>query len=222
MEKILRGVRKFQNEVYPRQRFFFERLAGKPQSPLALFITCSDSRINPNLLTQTEPGELFILRNAGNIIPPHGAAGGEGATVEYALSVLGLRHIIVCGHWHCGAMAGLMERPDHGVLPTVAAWFAHAESTRRIVAATCGHLSRDEQLVRMAEHNVLVQIDHLRTHPSVAAALARGELQLSGWVYRIETGEVFTYDFQRQAFVPLATPPPPLLPDSNLPSATVL
>jgi carbonic anhydrase len=204
MEKILEGVRKFRSEVYAAQPEFYQRLARTPQSPRALFITCSDSRINPNLLTQTEPGELFILRNAGNIVPPHGAAaGGEGGTIEYAVAVLGLRHIIVCGHWNCGAMAGLLEGCDRTELPAVAAWFGHAEATRRIVAGRYADLPRDQRLGRLAEHNVLVQIDNLRTHPSVAAGLARGELHLYGWVYRIETGEVFAYDPGQRAFVSL-------------------
>src|SRR5262249_44266695 len=110
MRKIIQGVRQFQDTVFRRQRDFFELLARKQQSPQALFITCSDSRINPNLLTSTEPGDLFLLRNAGNIIPPYGAAnGGEGATIEYAVSVLKLQNIIVCGHFHCGAMHYLLR-----------------------------------------------------------------------------------------------------------------
>ena len=104
MQKLLEGLHHFQQNIFSSQRELFERLA-KGQSPETLFITCSDSRINPNLLTQTQPGELFILRNAGNIIPPYGAAnGGEGATIEYAVAVLGVKDIIVCGHAHCGAM----------------------------------------------------------------------------------------------------------------------
>src|SRR5690242_14947088 len=110
MRKVIEGVQTFQATVFRQQRELFEVLATKQQSPLALFITCSDSRINPNLITTTEPGELFILRNAGNILPPWGASkGGEGATVEYAVRVLGLRHVIVCGHYHCGAMQSLLR-----------------------------------------------------------------------------------------------------------------
>src|SRR5262252_6431769 len=120
MEKILQGVRRFQETVFREQRERFEALGRKPQSPLALFITCSDSRVNPNLITSTEPGDLFLLRNAGNIIPPSGAAGGgEGATVEYAVSVLGLRHVIVCGHYHCGAMHHLLRGRGTDDLPAV-------------------------------------------------------------------------------------------------------
>src|SRR5262249_21287067 len=153
------------------------------------------SRINPNLITQTEPGDLFLLRNAGNIIPPYGAAsGGEAATIEYAVGVLGLKHVIVCGHWHCGAMHALLEDRLPDDLPAVRRWFAHAEATRRILR---GDRFRDlpspERAVRAAEQNVLVQLDNLRTHPVVAAGLARGDLFLHGWVYRIDTGEIFAH-----------------------------
>src|SRR5215207_10174403 len=126
MQKLVQGVQRFQRGISGPQRDLFMRLADG-QRPDALFITCSDSRINPNLITQTEPGELFILRNAGNIVPPYGAAsGGEGATIEYAVSVLKLRHIIICGHSHCGAMNALLYSERARDLPAVRAWFAHA------------------------------------------------------------------------------------------------
>src|SRR3954447_19131713 len=177
MRKIVQGVRQFQNTVFPEQRELFEALARKPQNPLALFITCADSRINPNLITGTEPGDLFILRNAGNFIPPSGAAnGGEGGTVEYDVSVLGLRNIIICGHYHCGAMESLLRIDRLNDLPAVRAWFSHAEATRRIIKDRYSHLSVEAQKDLAAEQNVLVQIDNLRTHPSVAAGLASGEL----------------------------------------------
>src|SRR3954447_1774293 len=124
MEKIIAGVRHFQQTVFLQQRELFEMLGAKQQSPNALFITCSDSRINPNLITSTEPGDLFILRNAGNIIPPWGANGGaEGATIEYAVSVLKLPAIIVCGHYHCGAMHHLMRNNQKSELRAVQSWF---------------------------------------------------------------------------------------------------
>lgn len=204
MQKILQGVRQFQSCVFPEQRELFEMLGRKQQNPLALFITCSDSRIHPNLMTSTEPGELFLLRNAGNIIPPYGAAnGGEGATIEYAVSVLKVRNIIVCGHYHCGAMHALL-RPETAVgLPAVQAWFSHAESTRQILKSRYASLSPEAQHDRAVELNVLVQIDNLRTHPSVAAALACGELGIYGWVYRIETGEILLYDAAARKYMPL-------------------
>ncbi len=204
MQKLIQGLHHFQANIFSSQRDLFERLA-KGQSPEALFITCSDSRINPNLITQTQPGDLFILRNAGNIIPPFGAAnGGEGATIEYAVAALGVKDIIICGHSHCGAMGGLLQ-PDALIeLPAVQNWLSHAESTRRIVKANYQHLSGSALLTATIEENVLVQLENLRTHPAVAAAIARGALNLHGWVYKIETGEVFAYDPEQEQFQPIA------------------
>lgn len=204
MDKILRGVQQFQRTVYCQQRDLFEKLGKQPQTPRALFITCSDSRVNPNLITSTEPGELFLLRIAGNIIPPYGAAnGGEGATIEYAISVLKLRNIIVCGHNHCGAMQALLRADELKDLPAVWNWFSHAEATRRIMKEKYQHLPPDLREEIAIEQNVLVQIDNLRTHPSVAAALARRELSVYGWVYRIETGEILGYDPTLGRFKPV-------------------
>lgn len=209
MQKIIQGVRNFQATTFNEQREFFEHLGQKQQTPMALFITCSDSRINPNLITSTEPGDLFLLRNAGNMIPPHGAAnGGEAATIEYAVSVLKLSNIIICGHYHCGAMHHLMRQDVMGDLPAVRSWFSHAEATRRIVKEKYRHLSPQAQENLAIEHNVLVQIDNLRTHPSVAAGVARGDLKIFGWVYRIETGDVMAYDPAVARFLPLADSEP--------------
>lgn len=204
MQKLIQGLHHFQDNIFSSQRDLFERLA-QGQSPEALFITCSDSRINPNLITQTQPGDLFILRNAGNIIPPFGAAnGGEGATIEYAVAALGVKDIIVCGHSHCGAMGGLLKPEALLELPAVQNWLSHAEATRRIVKANYQHLSGGDLLTAAIEENVLVQLENLRTHPAVAAAIARGALNLHGWVYKIETGEVFAYDPEQEQFQPIA------------------
>lgn len=193
MQKLVHGLHAFQRDYFSSQRQLFERLA-KGQSPETLFITCSDSRINPNLLTQTEPGDLFILRNAGNLVPPYGATnGGEAATIEYAVAALGVRDIIVCGHSHCGAMKGLLHPEDVAELPVVADWLRQAEATRRIIKESYPHLEDGPLLSATVEENVLVQLENLRTHPSVAAKLARGKLKLHGWVYKLETGQVFQY-----------------------------
>lgn len=203
MQKLIEGIHRFQGELFGSRREMFQGLA-RGQRPEALFITCSDSRINPNLVTQTEPGELFILRNAGNIIPPHRAAdGGESATIEYAVAVLKVRDIILCGHSHCGAVGALLDPPSRAELPAVAEWLEHAEAARRIVQQNYSDLPPDRKLVAAVEENVLVQIDHLRTHPTVAAGLARGEIHLHAWVYKFETGEIFAYDPGRGQFLPL-------------------
>ncbi|MEX0675914.1 MAG: carbonic anhydrase, partial [Pirellulales bacterium] len=177
MQKLVDGIHQFQQNIFSSHKKLFQRLADG-QHPDALFITCSDSRINPNLITQTEPGELFILRNAGNIIPPHGAAnGGEGATIEFAVAGLGVQDIIVCGHSHCGVMKGLLHPESLKDMPTVAAWLSHAEATRRIMRERYGERTGEALLTTAVEENVLVQLDNLRTHPTVAAGLARGKLK---------------------------------------------
>jgi carbonic anhydrase len=205
MQKLVHGVHCFQQGVFGSQREFFEKLVAG-QHPMALFITCSDSRINPNLITQTEPGELFILRNAGNIVPCHGAGtgGGEAATIEFAVAGLKIRDIIICGHSHCGAMAATISDP--GVLaemPAMRCWLNHAEATRRIIRDKYQHLQGQALLTACVEENVLVQLENLRTHPVVAAGLAAKGLTLHGWVYKFETGEVFAYNPDEEQFVPL-------------------
>src|SRR6476660_5591747 len=133
MQKLIQGIHRFQERDFQPLQGLFEQLAHG-QTPETLFITCSDSRIDPNLLTRSKPGELFILRNAGNIVPPHGAAsGGEAATIELAVSALGVKDIIICGHSHCGAMQGLLQPDEVKALPAVSQWLTHAESTRRTV-----------------------------------------------------------------------------------------
>lgn len=208
MQRLVEGIHRFQQDVFHQQQSFFERLVGG-QKPLALFITCSDSRVNPNLLTQTEPGELFILRNAGNIVPPYGTAGGgESATIEYAVCVLGVRDIIVCGHSHCGAMAGLLRPESVAKLPAVRRWLGLAEATARIMKENYEHIDNPQALLMATvEENVLVQLENLRTHPSVLAAIGRDELKLHGWVYKFETGQVFTYDPTEAQFVSLSATP---------------
>jgi len=204
MQKLVDGIHHFQDNVFASQRQLFERLTDG-QQPLALFITCSDSRINPNLLTQTEPGELFIMRNAGNIVPAYGAVhGGEAATIEYAVAVLKIKDIIVCGHSHCGAMSGLLNRDQLQNLPAVRAWLDHAEATSRIIRENYGHIQEPAaRVTATVEENVLVQLENLRTHPSVAAATGRGDVKLHGWVYKFETGEVFAYGPGEGQFLPL-------------------
>lgn len=204
MQKLIQGIHQFQREHFRELRDLFKELAHG-QAPETLFVTCSDSRIDPGLLTQSRPGDLFILRNAGNIVPPHGAApGGEAATVEFAVAALGVKDIIVCGHSGCGAMKGLLDPSAVAELPAVAKWLEHAEATRRIVAENYAGLSDDARLSAAVEENVLVQLENLRTLPSVAARFRHGDLHLHGWVYKIETGEVFAYDPSQGQYVPLA------------------
>jgi carbonic anhydrase len=204
MQQLIQGIHRFRSEDFVPLKGLFEQLA-KGQNPDTLFITCSDSRIDPNLLTHSKPGDLFILRNAGNIIPPHGAVnGGEAATIEFAVSGLGVKDIIVCGHSHCGAMKGLLEPEKITTLPALSTWLTHAEATRRIVVENYGSLPAADLLTVAIEENVLVQLENLRTLPAVASRLVRGDLHLHGWYYKIETGEVLAYDASNWQFVPLA------------------
>ncbi|HEY1186007.1 MAG TPA: carbonic anhydrase [Gemmata sp.] len=212
MQKLIQGIHQFQGKSFVPMQGLFEQLA-KGQQPETLFITCSDSRIDPNLLTQAKPGDLFILRNAGNIVPPHGAAnGGEAATIEFAVAALGVKDIIVCGHSHCGAMQGLLKPEQVAALPAVSSWLSHAETTRRIMRDNYSHLEGERLLTATIEENVLVQLENLRTLPAVGSRLVRGDLHLHGWVYQIETGEVFAYDVESAQFVKLAEYNPQIEP----------
>lgn len=203
MQKLVDGIHYFQNHVVALDREHFARMA-RGQTPLACFITCADSRINPNLITNTEPGEIFIVRNAGNLIPPHGTSNnGEAAAVEFAIVALGIKDIIVCGHTHCGAMKGLLSPQSLEGMPNVQHWLKHAEATHRIITENYQHLSGDALVTAVAEENVLVQIEHLHTLPIIAARLGRGEIRLHAWMYKIETGEVFAYDIAQRQFLPL-------------------
>lgn len=198
MQQLISGLHKFESEIFGSLQGLYKQLA-QGQHPHTLFITCSDSRIDPLLLTQSKPGELFILRNAGNIIPPYGSgAWGEAATIEFAVGGLGVENIIVCGHSLCGAMKGLLEPPPD--FPALTAWLRHAEATRRIVADLYRDRNAADQLNVAIQENVLLQIEHLRTHPVVASALVAGKLRIYGWVYKLETGEVFNYNPQAQQF----------------------
>ena len=202
MQKLIQGIHEFQKDHFESLKGLFEQLAHG-QDPDTLFITCSDSRIDPNLLTKSQPGDLFILRNAGNIIPPYGTGGGEAATVEYAVAVLKVNHIIICGHAHCGAVQALLQPESVSSLPDVASWLRHAETTRRILRENYSHLEGEQLLNVAVQENVLVQLEHLRTLPAVASRLVRGDLHLHGLVYKIETGDVFAYDRDRGQFVPV-------------------
>lgn len=208
MQKLIDGFHKFHAEIYGPRRDFFEALADG-QRPETLFITCSDSRINPNLLTQTDPGELFILRNAGNIVPAYAPGGsGEAATIEFAVQHLGVQHIVVCGHTQCGAMKALLQPDLLDGSPAVSAWLQHGEAARRHVVDNYKHLSGEALATIMVEENVLSQFESLRTHPAVRTRLARGELTLHGWVYKMESGEAFQFTEASGQFEPLRSREP--------------
>ena len=203
MERILKGISQFRREVFPHHRETFQELA-QGQNPEVLFITCADSRIVPDMITQSKPGDLFICRNAGNMVPPYGEVhGGVSATIEYAVAVLGVRHVVVCGHTDCGAMKGVMYPEKVAQLPAVKTWLHHGEIARRIVEDSYGDLAEEQKLAALTEENVVAQLEHLRTHPSVASRLACGEMMLHGWIYNIGEGTVTAFDPVKSRFVPI-------------------
>jgi len=203
--KLITGLHHFQSKTFLSHKELFDRLVNHGQNPDALFITCSDSRINPNLITHTDPGDLFILRNAGNIVPAYAAGtGGETATIEFAVEGLGIKDIIVCGHSRCGAMHGLLHPEQLERMPQMRAWLAHTEVTRRSILENYKDLQGIEQLNVAIQENVLAQLENLRTHPCVADRLAKGQLNLHGWVYKLRTGQVFSYDPEEGQFLPLS------------------
>ena len=207
MKKVVSGIVDFQNNTFKKHASLFAELATQ-QSPEVLFITCADSRIDPNLVTQTKPGDLFICRNAGNIVPPHTRnAGGVTASIEYAVEVLGVQDIVVCGHTDCGAMKGAMNLDAVAHLPHVHDWLDHARAAVDTVNYRASNQDQesdaDSALLNVIRENVLLQLQHLRTHPAVAARVNCGEIELHGWVYDIETGAVTCLDETSHQFVPL-------------------
>lgn len=200
MTRLMQGVRDFQRRIFGEKRELFEQL-GHGQHPLALFITCSDSRIVPDLLAQTQPGELFVLRNAGNIVPPHSSTpGAEAATIEYAVRQLRIREIIVCGHSHCGAMHGVLSPEALTTLPDVGGWLTYAKEAAVKAPPVAGE-SSEQRLRRVIEQNVLLQLEHVKSHPAVQEHLANRTLRLHGWVYTFESGNVDVFDPLSGSFV---------------------
>jgi carbonic anhydrase len=190
LAKILKGVSKFQTEVYPTQRAMFERLR-RGQEPLALFITCADSRLVPNLFTQTEPGEIFIERNPGNLVPQYSElVGGVSAGVEYAMLVLKVPVVVVCGHTDCGVMNALLHGEQVRHLPAMQQWMRHGSEARHRVMRDHSDATEEEKLRLITEYNVLEQIENLKGHPSVHYRLISGELEIQGWVYDIGDGSI--------------------------------
>lgn len=193
---LLEGVHYFSKEVFPENQALFADLA-LGQTPHTLFITCADSRVSPDMITQNEPGNLFVLRNIGNIVPGYGEMlGGVSAAIEYAVSAIGVENIIVCGHSDCGAMKAMLDPVGHRLptMPTVSSWLRNAEAALAVTYALMPEHDHPGMLVTLVEQNVLLQLAHLRTHPAVAARMAEGRLTLQGWVYDIGHGIIRVLD----------------------------
>lgn len=203
MNDLIGRVFDFEKSVFPGSNALYAKLADG-QQPKALMISCADSRVVPEHIMQAQPGDLFVCRNAGNIVPPFSTQnGGVSSTVEYAVAALGVREIIVCGHSGCGAMKALMNPEMLEGMPNVAAWLRHSHAAESVVKAGYGELGEDERVRAASLENVVVQLAHLRTHPSVAAAMARGELSLHGWFVDIHDGMILGLDGETGRFVPL-------------------
>ncbi|MFF8729423.1 carbonic anhydrase [Streptomyces sp. NPDC015171] len=182
MQDLTKGVARFQRDVFPAKAELFAHLATH-HTPRTLFIGCSDARVVPELITGTEPGDLFVIRTAGNLVPAYGPeADGVAASIEYAVAALGVKDIVVCGHSACGAMTALAEGHDLSDAPAVAAWLRHADASKARTAAG--------DVPALVRQNVLAQLANLATHPSIARALAHREVTLHGWVFDIATGRI--------------------------------
>jgi carbonic anhydrase len=203
MQRLEKGIHRFRSEYFRTRRAFFEKLASDGQRPETLFITCSDSRVVPNLITSSSPGELFIVRNVGNIVPAvhRGVIGGVAAAIEYAVQVLEVGNIVVCGHTQCGAMDAVVhpERVRH--LSFVARWLDEAGSIPRILEERYGELDPEQRMNAAVQENVLTQLENLRTYDFIARRLDKGDIHIMGWVFRIGTGEVFEYDPTTEQFL---------------------
>ena len=205
LEELKAGIRRFRSEVYPEHEETYRKAVSEPQRPHALFVTCADSRIDPELITQSGPGSLFVTRNIGNLVPAYGEMlGGVSAVIEYAVTALKVRHVVVCGHSDCGAMKGLLHPEAVEKMPTVQRWLRNADAALSVANSLAKQDEKPGELMqRLTEENVLLQLQHLRTHPSVAGAMAREELTISGWVYDIGKGEVRISEDGGRVFQPV-------------------
>jgi carbonic anhydrase len=203
MKNLIDGYRRFRKDVFPEWKDHFHLLA-ELQTPETLFITCADSRVVPNLILQTEPGDLFLCRNAGNVVPPFGeVAGGVSATVEYAIEVLKVKHVIICGHSDCGAVKAVLKKKDLSRLPITEKWLKYVEAAWQYRDPAAPMDDTKAQHTALIHANIIAQLHNLKTHPEVASGLAGGTLRVHGWYYDIMSGAIEAYDQETRKFVPL-------------------
>jgi carbonic anhydrase len=208
MQRLMEGVHKFRTEEFGRYKALFKRLSRHGQNPHTLFITCSDSRVLAELITQSKPGDLFVVKNIGNIVPPAsvvGATNSTAAAIEFAVDVLKVSDIVVCGHSQCGAMTALMgEMPQGEQVAHLRQWLEVAAPVRVVIEQQYTHLQ--DPLLRATaagEENVLFAVENLRTYPAVQTRLAEGSLRLHAWFFKIDTADLFAYDPEMKQFAPL-------------------
>lgn len=206
MKKLIKGLHRFQSQIFPIKKDFFHDLM-KGQNPEALFITCSDSRINPHLMMSADPGDLFILRNAGSIIPEYGSGGSEEATIEFAVYELKVKNIIVCGHSHCGAIFAATDLKKIEYAPSLFTWIKkNIEPSLDLVKKNYDALDPQALLSVLMQEHVLKQMENLKTHPAVKKAIAENNLVLHAWIYRFETGEILAFDPDEGQFMAIKKP----------------
>ncbi|MDP9149299.1 MAG: carbonic anhydrase [Myxococcota bacterium] len=196
MQKLEAGIHHFKANYFASNRGLFEQLSEKGQRPETLFITCCDSRVVPTLITTAEPGELFTVTNIGNIVPSveRGVLGGVSAAIQYAVEVLEVGHVIVCGHTHCGAIEAILDPQRVSHLPFVSRWLAESERIPKLIEERYGHLEGEARKTAAVQENVLIQLENLRSFAFVARRLDAGTLKMRGWVFKIASGDVFDYD----------------------------
>lgn len=200
------------NEVFKRAYFKKHEkelldLAQKGQQPKALFIGCSDSRVIPDLIIQSHPGDLFVIRNVGNFVPPYKPDEDYHATasgIEYAINVLNVSEVIICGHSHCGACKSLFQPLNDPNLIHIKKWLDLGEKAKSMALLSLGHDANEEELLRLTERmSIITQIDNLLTYPFVKERLEQERLYIHGWYYDIETGEIEYYDPDQYRYLPL-------------------
>jgi len=203
MEKLYKGIHTFGEAYFKKEEDFFRRLS-EGQEPEVLFITCSDSRVDPNLVTQSRPGELFIVRNVGNIVPPYEAIKDKNsvaAAIEFAVISLKVKDIIICGHSNCGAMkALLLDEKEFTQMPHLREWLELAMPVRQIVEKFYPQASIESCEEILEEENILMQLRNIQTYPFVIQALEAGSLHLHGWFYDIRTGNIRAYNPGKDMF----------------------
>ncbi len=203
MEKLLQGIFEFQQDEFEKHRELFRDLGNK-QEPHTLFIGCSDSRVVPNMITRTAPGELFTIRNIANIVPPYRKTEEYVATtaaIEYAINVLKVEAIVVCGHSNCGGCNALfLEDNEMEEIPHVKKWLELASDIKEKVNAAVPANDLQAREWMAEQLNVVLQLEHLLTYPGVEERLEDGTLSILGWHYIIETGEIYNYNFEKRKF----------------------
>jgi carbonic anhydrase len=225
VQKLEAGIHHFQANYFASNRELFQQLAEMGQRPETLFITCSDSRVVPNLITNAAPGELFIVRNVGNIVPSleRGVLGGVSAAIEYAVQVLEVSHVIVCGHTNCSAIDAILHPEQVAHLPLISRWLAESAPIPKLIDERYGYLDGEARMNAAVQENVLVQLENLRSFEFVTRRLDSGRLKMSGWVFKIASGDIFDYDPVSEQFLQLVAPavgersvlssrPPPVTP----------